>query len=135
DGNGRWAQQRSLPRTAGHREGAKAVRRVVEACVERDIAVLTLFAFSSENWCRPRREVEILMNLFLTTLRGEIRRLDVANVRLRFIGDHRAFSPTLQDYIRKAEQRTMRNTGLTLVIAANYGGRWDIVQAAKQAAA
>lgn len=135
DGNGRWAQQRSLPRTAGHREGAKAVRRVVEACVERDIAVLTLFAFSSENWCRPRREVEILMNLFLTTLRGEIRRLDIANVRLRFIGDHRAFSPTLQDYIHKAEKRTMRNTGLTLVIAANYGGRWDIVQAARQVAA
>lgn len=134
DGNGRWAQQRSLPRTAGHREGAKAVRRVVEACVERGIAVLTLFAFSSENWCRPRREVEILMNLFLTTLRGEIRRLDVANVRLRFIGDHRAFSPTLQDYIKKAEKRTTQNTGLTLVIAANYGGRWDVVQAARRAA-
>jgi len=134
DGNGRWAQQRSLPRTAGHREGARAVRRVVEACVERGIAVLTLFAFSSENWRRPRREVEILMNLFLTTLRSEIRRLDTANVRLRFIGDLGAFSPTLQDYIKKAEKRTMRNTGLTLVIAANYGGRWDIVQAARQAA-
>lgn len=134
DGNGRWAQQRSLPRTVGHREGAKAVRRVVEACVKRNISVLTLFAFSSENWRRPRREVEILMNLFLTTLRSEIRRLDVANVRLRFIGDHRAFSPTLQDYITKAEKRTMRNTGLTLVIAANYGGRWDIVQAARRVA-
>ncbi|MCB1778366.1 MAG: di-trans,poly-cis-decaprenylcistransferase, partial [Candidatus Competibacteraceae bacterium] len=134
DGNGRWAQRRSLPRTAGHREGAKAVRRVVEACVERNISVLTLFAFSSENWRRPRREVEILMNLFLTTLRSEIRRLDVANVRLRFIGDHSAFSPTLQDYVAKAEKRTMRNTGLTLVIAANYGGRWDIVQAARRAA-
>lgn len=135
DGNGRWAQQRSLPRTAGHREGAKAVRRVVEACIERGIAVLTLFAFSSENWRRPRREVEILMNLFLTTLRSEIRRLDAANVRLRFIGDHRAFSPTLQNYITKAEKRTMQNDGLTLVIAANYGGRWDIAQAARQAAA
>ncbi|MCB1920226.1 MAG: di-trans,poly-cis-decaprenylcistransferase [Candidatus Competibacteraceae bacterium] len=134
DGNGRWAQQRSLPRTVGHREGAKAVRRVVEACVERDIPVLTLFAFSSENWRRPRREVEILMSLFLTTLRSEIRRLDVANVRLRFIGDHSAFSPTLQDYIAKAEKRTMRNTGLTLVIAANYGGRWDILQAARRIA-
>lgn len=134
DGNGRWAQQRSLPRTAGHREGAKAVRRVVEACVERNISVLTLFAFSSENWRRPRREVEILMNLFLTTLRSEIRRLDVANVRLRFIGDHGAFPPTLRDYITKAEKRTMQNTGLTLVIAANYGGRWDIVQAARRAA-
>jgi undecaprenyl diphosphate synthase len=96
--------------------------------------MLTLFAFSSENWRRPRREVEILMNLFLTTLRSEIRRLDAANVRLRFIGDHRAFSPTLQDYINKAEKRTMQNTGLTLVIAANYGGRWDIVRAARRAA-
>ncbi|MCP5158891.1 MAG: di-trans,poly-cis-decaprenylcistransferase [Gammaproteobacteria bacterium] len=135
DGNGRWAQQRSLPRTAGHREGAKAVRRVVEACVERGIAVLTLFAFSSENWRRPRREIEILMNLFLTTLRSEIRRLDAANVCLRFIGDHHVFSSTLQDYMSKAEKRTMQNTGLRLVIAANYGGRWDIAQAARQAAA
>lgn len=135
DGNGRWAQQRSLPRTAGHREGAKAVRRIVQACSERGIEVLTLFAFSSENWRRPRREVEVLMNLFLTTLRGEIRRLDIANVRLRFIGDHGAFSDTLQDYIVKAQQRTAANTGLTLVIAANYGGRWDVVQAARRVAA
>ncbi|MDQ5908715.1 MAG: Di-trans,poly-cis-decaprenylcistransferase [Pseudomonadota bacterium] len=134
DGNGRWAQQRALPRTAGHREGAKAVRRVVEACAERGIEVLTLFAFSSENWRRPRPEVEILMNLFVRTLRSEIRRLDAANVRMRFIGDHRAFSPTLQDYMVKAEQRTAHNTGLTLVIAANYGGRWDIVQAAQRIA-
>jgi undecaprenyl diphosphate synthase len=134
DGNGRWAQQRALPRTAGHREGAKAVQRVVEACAERGIEVLTLFAFSSENWHRPRPEVEILMNLFVRTLRSEIRRLDVANVRIRFIGDHRAFSPTLQDYMIKAEQRTANNTGLVLVIAANYGGRWDVVQAAQQVA-
>lgn len=132
DGNGRWAQQRSLPRTAGHREGAKAVRRIVQACNERGIEVLTLFAFSSENWRRPRREVEVLMNLFLTTLRSEIRRLDTANVRLRFIGDSGAFSATLQDYIGKAQQRTARNTGLTLVVAANYGGRWDIAQAARR---
>jgi undecaprenyl diphosphate synthase len=134
DGNGRWAQRRALPRAAGHREGAKAVRRVVRACSERGIAVLTLFAFSSENWRRPRREVEVLMNLFLSTLRSEIRRLDVANVRLRFIGDHSAFSATLQDYIAKAQQRTANNTGLTLVIAANYGGRWDVAQAARQVA-
>jgi undecaprenyl diphosphate synthase len=132
DGNGRWAQQRSLPRAAGHREGAKAVRRVVQACNERGIEVLTLFAFSSENWRRPRREVEILMNLFLTTLRGEIRRLDTANIQLRFIGDPSAFSATLQDYIAKAQQRTAKNTGLILVIAANYGGRWDIAQAARR---
>lgn len=134
DGNGRWAQRQSLPRTAGHREGAKAVRRVVQACGERGIEVLTLFAFSSENWGRPRREIEVLMRLFLTTLRAEIRRLDNANIRLRFIGDPNAFSPTLQDYIAKAQRRTADNTGLTLVIAANYGGHWDIAQAARRAA-
>ena len=134
DGNGRWAQRQSLPRTAGHREGAKAVRRVVQACSEHGIEVLTLFAFSSENWGRPRREIEVLMGLFLTTLRAEIRRLDNANIRLRFIGDPNAFSPTLQDYIAKAQRRTAANTGLTLVIAANYGGRWDIAQAAQCAA-
>ncbi len=132
DGNGRWAQQRSLPRTAGHREGAKAVRRIVRACSERGIEVLTLFAFSSENWQRPRPEVEVLLKLFLTTLRGEIRRLDTANVRLRFIGDHGAFPENLRDYIVKAERRTAANTGLTLVIAANYGGRWDLAQAARR---
>ncbi len=134
DGNGRWAQQRSLPRTAGHREGAKAVRRIVQACSERGIEALTLFAFSSENWQRPRPEVDVLMRLFLTTLRSEIRRLDAANVRLRFIGDQSAFSTTLQTYITKAEQRTAGNTGLNLNIAANYGGRWDITQAARRIA-
>ncbi len=134
DGNGRWAQQRSLTRTAGHREGAKAVRRIVRASSERGIEVLTLFAFSSENWRRPRPEVEVLMSLFLTTLRREIRRLDAANVRMRFIGDRSAFSANLQEYIAQAEQRTAANTGLTLVIAANYGGRWDIAQASGRVA-
>ena len=132
DGNGRWAQQRSLPRTAGHREGARTVRRIVQACNERGIGALTLFAFSSENWQRPRPEVEVLMNLFMTTLRGEIRRLDDANIRLRFIGEPSAFPSTLQDYIAKAQRRTAGNTGLTLVIAANYGGRWDIARAARR---
>ncbi|MDG4554922.1 MAG: polyprenyl diphosphate synthase [Candidatus Competibacter sp.] len=132
DGNGRWAQQRSLPRTAGHREGARAVRRIVQACSERGIEALTLFAFSSENWQRPRPEVEVLLKLFLTTLRGEIRRLDTANVRLRFIGDYSAFPVNLRDYIVKAERRTAANTGLTLVIAANYGGRWDLARAARR---
>ncbi|MFZ4790491.1 MAG: polyprenyl diphosphate synthase [Candidatus Competibacteraceae bacterium] len=135
DGNGRWAQQRALPRTVGHRQGAKAVRRVVQACSERGIEVLTLFAFSSENWRRPRWEVDVLMKLFAATLRSEIRRLDEANIRLRFIGDQRAFSPKLQNYIATAAQRTAGNTGMTLVIAANYGGRWDMVQAAQRAAA
>ena len=134
DGNGRWARQRSLMRTIGHREGAKTVRRVVKACGERGIEVLTLFAFSSENWRRPRPEVEVLMNLFLTTLRREIRRLHAANVRMRFIGDRSAFATALQDYIAQAEQRTAANTGLTLVIAANYGGRWDIAQASRRVA-
>ncbi len=134
DGNGRWARQRSLMRTIGHREGAKTVRRVVKACGERGIEVLTLFAFSSENWRRPRPEVEVLMNLFLTTLRREIRRLHAANVRMRFIGDRSAFATALQDYIAQAEQRTAANTGLTLVVAANYGGRWDITQASRRVA-
>ena len=134
DGNGRWAQRRFLPRAAGHREGAKAVRRVVRACGERGIEALTLFAFSSENWRRPRPEVEVLMSLFLTTLRREIRRLHAANVRMRFIGDRSAFAPALQEYIAQAEQRTAANTGLTLVIAANYGGRWDIAQASQRVA-
>lgn len=132
DGNGRWAQQRGLPRTLGHSEGAKAVRRVVEACAQRGIQVLTLFAFSSENWRRPRLEVDVLMRLFMRTLRSEIRRLDAAKVRLRFIGDRAAFSAALQQRMGEAEQRTAHNNGLTLVIAANYGGRWDIVQAAQQ---
>ncbi len=132
DGNGRWAQQRSLPRTAGHREGAKAARRIVRACGERGIEVLTLFAFSSENWRRPRPEVDVLMSLFLTALRGEIRRLDETNVRLRFIGDPNAFSDTLRRYMLEAERRTAANDGLTLVVAANYGGRWDIAQAARR---
>jgi len=134
DGNGRWARRRFLPRTAGHREGAKTVRQIVKVCGERGIEVLTLFAFSSENWRRPRPEVEVLMNLFLTTLRREIRRLHAANVRMRFIGDRSAFSPVLQDYIAQAEQRTVANTGLNLVIAANYGGRWDIAQACRRVA-
>ncbi len=112
DGNGRWAQQRALARTAGHRQGAKAVRRVVQACSERGIEALTLFAFSSENWRRPQWEVDVLMKLFAATLRSEVNRLDEANVRLRFIGDQRAFSTTLQTYIAKAEQRTAGNTGL-----------------------
>lgn len=134
DGNGRWARQRFLPRPAGHREGVKAVRRVVEACIERGIGILTLFAFSSENWRRPPTEVGTLMELFLTTLRSEVRRLHENQVRLRFIGDRTAFAQTLQAAMTQAEVLTAANTGLTLVIAANYGGRWDIVQAARQLA-
>jgi undecaprenyl diphosphate synthase len=129
DGNGRWAKKRLLPRPAGHREGAKAARRIIRACIDRGIEVLTLFAFSSENWRRPPLEVSTLMNLFLETLRSEVCRLHENNVRLRFIGDRRAFSDTLQTHMSQAEALSADNTGLTVVIAANYGGRWDIVQA------
>ncbi len=134
DGNGRWAKRRFLPRPVGHREGVKAVRRVVKACNDRGVEALTLFAFSSENWRRPALEVSLLMTLFAATLRSELKRLDANNVRLRFIGDRSAFSDKLQEAIVNAEALTRANTGLTLVIAANYGGRWDITQAAQQLA-
>jgi undecaprenyl diphosphate synthase len=134
DGNGRWAQGRSLPRVAGHRAGVEAVREVVRACGEIGVEVLTLFAFSSENWRRPQKEVGLLMELFMTALQGEVKKLHKSNVRFRLIGDRNAFKPKLQKLINDAEQLTENNTGLTLVIAANYGGRWDIAQAAKQVA-
>jgi undecaprenyl diphosphate synthase len=132
DGNGRWATRRNLPRTAGHREGVKAVRAIVEACARRQVQVLTLFAFSSENWRRPRAEVNVLMSLFLTTLRSEVKRLVRNNVRLRFIGARDAFSDRLRTSIDQAERDTENCSGLTLVIAANYGGRWDIARAARR---
>lgn len=134
DGNGRWAKQHFLPRSVGHREGVKAVRRVVEACHDQGVEVLTLFAFSSENWRRPEQEVSLLLDLFLTTLRSEINRLHEHNVRVRFIGDRSAFSEKLRMYMEQAETLTAANTGLTLVIAANYGGRWDIAQAVRRLA-
>ena len=131
DGNGRWAKKRLLPRSAGHREGVKAVQRIVRACYDKGVEVLTLFAFSSENWRRPETEVSLLMELLLTTLRTQIQRLHNNNVRLRFIGDCSALAEKLQTHIREAEAKTASNTGLTLVIAANYGGRWDIAKAAR----
>jgi undecaprenyl diphosphate synthase len=134
DGNGRWARKRLLPRPAGHREGAKAVLRIVRACVERGVSVLTLFAFSSENWQRPPKEVNLLMELFLNTLRTEVAQLHANNIRVRFIGDRTAFAEILQSYMHQAETQTAGNTAMTLIIAANYGGRWDIVQAARQLA-
>jgi undecaprenyl diphosphate synthase len=134
DGNGRWAKRRLLPRPAGHREGAKAVQRIVRACMARGIKVLTLFAFSSENWQRPSKEVNLLMELFLNTLRTEVAQLHANNIRVRFIGDRTAFSELLQSYMSQAETQTAANTAMTLIIAANYGGRWDIVQAARQLA-
>jgi undecaprenyl diphosphate synthase len=134
DGNGRWANARNLPRYLGHREGVKAVRRVVEACINRNIETLTLFAFSSENWRRPRQEVGLLMDLFVRTLKKEVSRLDRNGVRMRFIGDRGAFDERLQSLMDSAESRTAGNHNLNLVIAVNYGGRWDVTQAARRLA-
>ncbi len=134
DGNGRWAKKRFMPRVAGHRAGVSAVRATVEACVAKNIEMLTLFAFSSENWSRPADEVSILMALFISALEREVSRLNEQNVRLMVIGDRTRFDQKLQDLMTAAEQQTQNNTGLKLVIAANYGGRWDIVTATQQIA-
>ncbi len=134
DGNGRWARRRGLPRFAGHRAGMETVRRVVSRCGEVGVEVLTLFAFSSENWRRPQQEVGLLMDLFLTALKNEVRKLNRNNVRLFVVGDRSAFSDKLQRSIEQAERLTAGNDGLKLVIAANYGGRWDIAQAARRLA-
>lgn len=134
DGNGRWARKRMLPRYMGHREGVKAVRRIVESCRTQGIEVLTLFAFSSENWRRPKTEVGLLMELFLRTLRKEVARLHKNNVQLRFIGDRNAFNEKLHSLMDSAEVQTVDNNGMTLVIAANYGGRWDMANAARRLA-
>lgn len=134
DGNGRWAQARFMPRPAGHRAGVEAVRRIVEACGRRGVEVLTLFAFSSENWTRPEEEVSVLMDLLLRTLEREAGKLHKNNVRIRMIGDRGRFSERLQRQIASVEQLTADNTGLTLVIAASYGGRWDMTQAARRIA-
>ncbi len=131
DGNGRWAKRRRLPRVAGHRAGVEAVRRVVAPCAEMGIEVLTLFAFSSENWSRPKREVALLMELFFTSLQEEAMKLRENNVRLRVIGDDSAFPAKLRGSIDEVQKLTRENSGLILVIAANYGGRWDITQAAR----
>ncbi len=135
DGNGRWANRRRLPRFAGHRAGVETVKGVVRACVERGVEVLTLFAFSSENWRRPQEEVGLLMGLFMTALEQQVRKLHENNIRLRVIGDRNAFSRVLQERIEEAEALTGDNGGLDLVIAANYGGRWDVTEAARRLAA
>lgn len=131
DGNGRWAKQRLLPRYAGHKVGIESVRRVIRLCGEHQIEALTLFAFSSENWRRPKQEVNILMDLFVTALQQEVDNLHKNQVRLRVIGAREALAPKLQNLIAEAEVLTANNSGLTVVIAANYGGHWDIVQATK----
>ena len=132
DGNGRWAQKRLMPRIMGHHAGVKAVRKIVEFCAKENIEVLSLFAFSSENWRRPKDEVNLLMELFMSTLQAQVDKLDKNNIRLRIIGDKTAFPEKLQAKIRAAEEQTANNTGLTLLIAANYGGRWDITQAVQK---
>lgn len=134
DGNGRWAQRRHLPRFAGHRAGVAKVRELVEICAGSGIEVLTLFAFSSENWRRPAQEVSLLMDLLWTSLKKEIRKLHKNNIRVRFIGDRHAFSSRITDHINAAEALTAENTGLTLVVAVNYGGRWDILQSVRSLA-
>ena len=129
DGNGRWARQRGLPRAAGHRRGVDAVREIISACARRGIEQLTLFAFSSENWRRPEREVSMLMELFLAALEREIAKLHENNIRFRVIGDYGAFGDKIVSRIEEAQALTADNGGLTVNVAANYGGRWDIVQA------
>ena len=129
DGNGRWAKKRFLPRVAGHVKGVELVREMVRACLERGVQYLTLFAFSSENWRRPQEEVSLLMQLFVKALEQEVDKLDRNGVRLRIVGDLSRFDPHLQTLIRKGEEKTAGNTRLDLTIAANYGGRWDIMQA------
>ena len=134
DGNNRWAKKRFLPGVAGHKAGVNAVRAVVEVCAEAGVEVLTLFAFSSENWQRPAAEVGALMELFLVALRREAKKLDQNGIRLRIIGDRSRFRPELQAAMREAEERTAHHSKFLLQVAANYGGQWDIVQAAQQLA-
>lgn len=134
DGNGRWAKQRNQARHAGHRAGVEATRAIIEYCVRTGIPCLTLFAFSSENWQRPKHEVSLLMELFVQSLKRETDKLNSNGVCVRFIGDRSAFSARLQKQITETEQITQENTALTLNIAANYGGRWDITQAARAVA-
>jgi undecaprenyl diphosphate synthase len=134
DGNGRWAKSRFLPRVAGHRKGVEAVREIVKACTARGVEYLTLFAFSSENWRRPAEEVTFLMQLFLKALEQEVEKLHANAIRFKVIGDLAAFDPEIVALIRRGEELTAANDRLTLTVAANYGGRWDVLQAANRCA-
>ncbi len=134
DGNNRWAKHRQLPGNEGHRAGEQALRDVVEVAAKAGIEVLTVFAFSSENWRRPEQEVAALMQLFLMALSVRVQELDKAKIRLRFIGDRSAFSADLQQGMTQAELQTAHHTRMTLVIAVNYGGQWDVAQAARRLA-
>jgi undecaprenyl diphosphate synthase len=134
DGNGRWAKQRLLPRFAGHRAGLEATRQVVKCCVKNGVKVLSLFAFSSENWRRPEEEVGYLMDLFLTGLEREVSMLHDNHIQIRFIGDRSRFNQKLHQKIIDAELLTRQNTGMVLIIAVDYGGQWDICEATRQIA-
>ena len=135
DGNGRWARRRALPRQAGHRAGIRPVRSTVEHCARTGVSALTLFAFSSENWRRPVEEVRGLMSLFVDALEREVEELDANGIRVRFIGDLDALSPTLRRATDAAQARTEKNSRMDLLVAVAYGGRWDLVQAARNLAA
>lgn len=135
DGNGRWAKKRLLPRIAGHRRGVETVREMTRACIDLGVEYLTLFAFSSENWRRPAEEVSFLMQLFVRALEQEVARMHDNGIRLRIVGDRSRFEPRLVQLIEEGEARTQANTRLTLTVAANYGGRWDIMQAVNRMAA
>lgn len=135
DGNGRWAKKRFMPRVAGHKQGLDAVRNTVKTCASLGVSYLTLFAFSTENWRRPQEEVSFLMGLFLGALEREVEKLHGSNIRLRVIGSRERFSSEINKRIDEAEARTAANSGLVLTIAADYGGRWDIMQAANRALA
>lgn len=132
DGNGRWARKRFLPRVAGHRRGVESVRTVIRECMQRGVTHLTLFAFSSENWRRPVEEVSFLMQLFIKSLQREVDRLNENGIRFRVIGDLSRFEPKLAELIHQSEQRTAGNQRMTLTVAANYGGRWDILTAMRR---
>jgi undecaprenyl diphosphate synthase len=132
DGNGRWANQRYLPRVAGHKQGVESLRRCVKACADRGVKVLTVFAFSSENWNRPSDEVSGLMDLLITALSGEVKPLHHSGVKICFIGDRSRVSERVKNGFAQAEALTQANTKITLNVCFNYGGRWDIVQAAQK---
>ena len=132
DGNGRWAKQRFLPRVAGHKRGLEAVRATVKACIKEGVEFLTLFAVSSENWRRPADEVRFLMQLFVSALEQEIEKLHRNGVRFRAVGNLERFDPRIVRLVEEAEARTAANDKLTLTVAANYGGRWDILRAVQR---
>ncbi|MDE2234668.1 MAG: isoprenyl transferase [Gammaproteobacteria bacterium] len=135
DGNGRWARAKLLPRQAGHRAGVKTAKIIIKACVQHGVGVLTLFAFSSENWQRPKTEVGNLIELFVHSLENEIAELHKNNVLVRFIGERAAFANRLQIAMQQAEKLTESNQGMVLNIAVSYGGRWDIIQAVRKVSA